>query len=241
MTKQSPGLSPGLFYMRISLMTFDAIIFDCDGVLVDSEILGLDVSTAYLQSHGLDWSPADLVRLFTGLRDDVFAERLTEHYRARHGVAPRPGFFEGLVAVRRARRHLLKPVPGAERALSALRPPLAVASSSRQEILFGKMKRTGLFDYFEPHVYSAELVDAGKPAPDIFLYAAKALGADPARCLVIEDSANGVKAGIAAGMTVWGFLGGGHCFKGHGARLIAAGAARNVDDYASLTALLQNA
>lgn len=233
-TLKAPAVEPGLFYGDL-FVAFDAIIFDCDGVLVDSEILGLDASAAYLRSHGLDWSPAELVRRFTGLRDDVFAERLTAHFRDRHGADPAQGFFEGLVETRRAKRHLLQPVKGAEAALAALSLPKAVASSSRTKFLHGKMRRTGLFHYFAPHIYSAELVRQGKPAPDIFLFAADKLGADPARCLVIEDSVNGVLSGLAAGMTVWGFLGGGHCFDGHGERLAAAGAARTVDDFEDLT------
>ena len=103
------------------------------------------------------------------------------------------------------------------------------------------MQRTGIFEFFDPHVYSADLVAHGKPAPDIFLYAAEKIGAAPARCLVIEDSANGVKAGLAAGMTVCGFLGGGHCFDGHGERLIDAGAHRTVRDFQALTGLLDEA
>lgn len=219
-------------------MNFEAIIFDCDGVLVDSEILGLEDSTAYLRAHGFNWSPADLVRLFTGFRDDVFAVRLTEHYRNLHGTDPDPGFFQGLTETRRAKRDQLKAVPGAEVTLDALRLPAAVASSSGTEFLVSKMQRTGLYDFFAPHVYSADLVAHGKPAPDIFDYAAARIGVDPARCLVIEDSENGVRAGLAAGMTVWGFLGGGHCFDGHGPRLIAAGAQLCADDFPHLTALL---
>ena len=219
-------------------MSFAAIIFDCDGVLVDSEILGLADSAAYLRAHGFDWSQADLVRLFTGFRDDVFAARLTEYYRSLHGTDPDPGFFQGLIETRRAKRDQLKPVPGVEAALKGLRLPAAVASSSREEFLVSKMQRTGLYDFFAPHVYSADLVAQGKPAPDIFHYAAARIGVDPTRCLVIEDSENGVKAGLAAGMTVWGFLGGGHCFDGHGERLIAAGAYRCVEDFPALTTLL---
>lgn len=215
-------------------MKFDAILFDCDGVLVDSEILGLDDCAAYLRGHGLGYSPADLVRLFTGLRDDVFADRLSDAYGRANGAAPPPGFFEGLIETRRRRRDELQPVAGAAEALARIAAPKAVASSSRAVYLDSKLKRTGLYDLVAPHVYSAELVSAGKPAPDIFLYAAARLGAAPARCLVIEDSANGVAAGRAAGMTVWGFLGGGHCFEGHGAGLAGAGAAALVQDFADL-------
>lgn len=210
---------------------FDAVIFDCDGVLVDSEALGLEASATYLRKHGFDWSEADLVRLFTGYRDDVFAARLAEEYQKRHGVVPDKDFFQGLIDTRRSLRHLLKPIKGADKALAEASLPKAVASSSRTEFLHGKMKRTGLYDLAAPHVYSADLVEHGKPAPDIFLYTAQKLGAAPERCLVLEDSVNGVIAGVAAGMTVWGFLGGGHVFDGHGERLLNAGAAATVDDF----------
>ena len=215
-------------------MEFDAIIFDCDGVLVDSEVLGLDASAEYLRDHGFEWTTTDLIQQFTGFREDVFKARLGAAYVERHGREPETGFFEGLVETRRSLRHLLEPVRGAADAVSALSMPKAVASSSRAEFLDGKMRRTGLFDFFAPHIYSADRVAHGKPAPDIFLYAADQLGVAPSRCLVIEDSENGVKAGCAAGMIVWGFLGGGHCFDGHGDRLAAAGAAEVVEDFTML-------
>ncbi|MBB5517742.1 HAD family hydrolase [Amphiplicatus metriothermophilus] len=221
-------------------MAFDAILFDCDGVLVDSEILGLEDCARYLRGHGLAWSGADLVRLFTGLRDDVFAERLAAAYGAVHGRPPPEGFFEGLIEERRKRRHALQPVRGAKAALEAIRLPRAVASSSRAVYLESKLRRVGLWDLVAPHVYSAETVARGKPAPDIYLYAAERLGADPARCLVVEDSAHGVESGRAAGMTVWGFLGGGHCFEGHDARLVAAGATWIARDFDALLARLES-
>ncbi|MEO1241403.1 MAG: HAD family hydrolase [Pseudomonadota bacterium] len=225
----------------VMALSFEAIIFDCDGVLVDSEALGLDASTDYLRGHGFAWSPQDLVRMFTGFRDDVFAAKLTEEYRALHGCDPDAEFFSGLIETRRARRHLLQTVPGAREILETLELPKAVASSSRTEFLHGKMKRVGIFDLVAPHVYSADLVAHGKPAPDVFLYTAEQLDIDPQRCLVIEDSENGVRAGIAAGMTVWGFLGGGHIFDGHGERLLSAGAAETVDDFAALMRNLSSA
>lgn len=216
------------------VMLFDAILFDCDGVLVDSEILGLADCATYLKRHGLDWSPADLIRLFTGLRDDVFSARLFAAYRSANGAEPPAGLFEGLVEERRKRRDELKPVDGAADALLRIKAPKAVASSSRAMLLEAKLRRTGLWERVAPHVYSGELVAEGKPAPDIFLYTAGKLGADPARCLVVEDSVNGVIAGRAAGMTVVGFLGGSHCFDGHGARLLAAGAEWTSPDFAHL-------
>ena len=99
------------------------------------------------------------------------------------------------------------------------------------------MRKTGLWDHFAPHIFSAEHVTHAKPAPDLFLLAAKALGAAPADCLVIEDSVNGVLAGRAAGMRVWGFGGGGHMTERLTARLAEAGAERIVADWAQAEAL----
>lgn len=219
-------------------MSFDAIIFDCDGVLVDSEILGLDASAGYLRNHGFSWTPAQLVSMFTGYRDDVFAAKLTSAYQELHGRSPGDDFFQGLVETRRSKRHLLTEVEGASGVLKNIEHPMAVASSSRTEILESKMQRTALFDLFAPHIYSADRVEHGKPAPDIFLYTAAKLSVKPDKCVVIEDSANGVKAGKAAGMVVWGFLGGGHCFDGHADNLLEAGADRVVENFADLGRVL---
>ena len=101
-----------------------------------------------------------------------------------------------------------------------------------------KLRRTGLWEYFAPHVYGAEHVANAKPAPDLFLHAAAALDVAPADCLVLEDSVNGVIGARAAGMTVWGFLGGGHVHDGLGARLTAAGAERLVRDWPEAAQLL---
>ncbi|MBY0422150.1 MAG: HAD-IA family hydrolase [Parvularculaceae bacterium] len=219
---------------------FAAVIFDCDGVLVDSEAPGLEASAAYLRSHNLPYTAADLVRLFTGLRDDVFADRLREAYLAANGGAAAPAaFFDGLVAARRENAVALKAIDGAAEALDAVTTAKAVASSSRAVWLDSKLKRAGLYERVAPHVYSAEWVARGKPHPDIFLYSAERLGVAPDRCLVVEDSANGVAAGVAAGMTVWGFSGGGHCFDGHDAMLLRAGAERVARDFPAFIADLR--
>lgn len=225
-------------------MAFDAVIFDCDGVLVDSEVLAIRGERAALEGFGLVYSPQDYVRNFVGLHDNAFFAALREDYRALHGRDAPDGFEEGVLDGRRRERHLLTAINGADAALRAARARfgrIGVASSSRAEFLKSKLERTALYDLAAPHVYSADLVAHGKPAPDIFLYAAERIGADPARCLVLEDSENGVKAGRAAGMTVWGFLGGGHIFDGHGERLLAAGAERLARDFAAFVALLDEA
>jgi HAD superfamily hydrolase (TIGR01509 family) len=127
-------------------------------------------------------------------------------------------------------------IDGADRALieAKARGAVAVASSSRAHFLDSKLKRMGLFDLAAPHIYSADLVEHGKPAPDIFLYTAEKLGVPPRQCLVLEDSVNGVRAGLAAGMQVWGFVGGGHCYDGYGDRLMEAGAQQIMRDYAAV-------
>ncbi len=220
---------------------FDAIIFDCDGVLVDSEIVGLEDTAAFMRSKGFAWQAVDLVQLFTGLRDDVFAARLAKEYALILGRPPTEDeateLFATMIENRRRNRHMLQAVPGTKEmviALEALPVARAVASSTRAQYLEDKLSRFDLLQHFAPHAYSAELVAAGKPAPDIFLYTAAKIGIAPAKCLVIEDSANGVRAGVSAGMTVWGFTGGGHCFDGHGDRLSEAGAARIVEDHGTL-------
>ncbi len=220
---------------------FDAVIFDCDGVLVDSEVLAIRGERAALEPLGLSYSPAEYVRKFVGLHDGAFFEALREDYRRRHGRAAPDDFEQKVLEGRGRERQLLEPVKGAAMALCAARERvgrIGVASSSRAHFLKSKLERTALYDLAAPHVYSADLVRAGKPAPDIFLYAAEKIGAEPSRCLVLEDSENGVRAGCAAGMTVWGFLGGGHCFDDHGERLVAAGAQKLAEDFMSFVDLL---
>lgn len=221
--------------------TFDAVIFDCDGVLVDSEAAGLEASADYLRAHGLPFGPADLVRNFTGLRDDVFEAQLSDAYAMANGAAPPDDFFAGLIAARRCGAAELCAIGGAADALRAVSMQRAVASSSREAYLVSKLVRTGLYDFVAPHIYSAERVAHGKPAPDIFLYAADKLGVAPARCLVIEDSVHGVAAGVAAGMAVWGFTGGGHCFEGHADALARAGAERVLPDFAAFISAIEGA
>ena len=213
---------------------FEAVIFDCDGVLVDSEVLAIRGERNALAEMGLDYAPEDFVRRFVGLHDGAFIEQLSADFRARLNVAPPDDFGDRIIDGRRREMKALTAVAGAGEALAAARKAaraVAVASSSRAHFLDAKLKRTNLHGFAAPHIYSADLVARGKPAPDIFLYTAQKLGAAPERCLVLEDSVNGVAAGVAAGMTVWGFLGGGHIFDGHAARLEEAGASATIDDF----------
>jgi HAD superfamily hydrolase (TIGR01509 family) len=218
---------------------FDAVIFDCDGVLVDSEALVAEVVLEQLAAIGLTFDRDDYLARFTGITVSAFYALQDAECRARLG-RPLPENFAQTCqdAVRQAVGTRVARVPGVVEAVRAVRGRKAVASSSTAVALRHKLQHTGLWPHFDPHVYSANDVARAKPAPDLFLHAARAVGADPARCLAIEDSNNGVEAARAAGMTVWGFTGGGHCTPATAGRLRAAGAARVVANWAEARMLL---
>ncbi len=216
---------------------FKAVIFDCDGVLVDSEVIALKVELEMLAEQGLTFERNDYVVRFMGLSTEAYHAAIDKEAKTRLGrpIAETIRQSERLRAVMVAE---LTEVPGAIHAVKGLTLPKAIASSGSVGGLERKLKRTGLWDYFVPHIYGAEHVANAKPAPDLFLHAATALAIPPSDCLVLEDSVNGVVGARAAGMTVWGFLGGGHAHDGLGMRLLAAGAERLVRDWAEAARLL---
>jgi HAD superfamily hydrolase (TIGR01509 family) len=203
-------------------MSLELVIFDCDGVLVDSERIAVRVDVKAFAELGWEMERAEVVERFMG-RSDADADREIE---AHLGHPPPPGWNE---AVRRRYRAALEaelePVPGVLGALDAIALPTCVASSGTHEKLRFTLGRTGLLERFEGRIFSAEDVERGKPAPDLFLHAAAAMGADPARCAVVEDSGPGVEAARAAGMRTFGFTGGGLApperLAGPGTRLFA--------------------
>jgi beta-phosphoglucomutase-like phosphatase (HAD superfamily) len=215
-----------------------AILFDCDGVLVDSEILAVEVETDMLGELGLEYDHHEFKARFMGMSDKAFFAALNTDSIAQLGKPLPPDFAKRCgerLYIEVGKR--LTEVTGARNAVLAWAGAKAVASSSTDERLARKLKKTALFDLFEPHIYSADHVTHAKPAPDLFLYAAKALDVAPADCLVIEDSVNGVTAGLAAGMRVWAFTGGGHFDDGLRKLLANAGAERVVADWNEATAL----
>lgn len=207
-------------------------------MLVDSEIIAVEVERALLAEHGLHYDVPDFIARFMGMSDNAFYAALGEDSLARLNRELPEDFQSRVNAGKRAiSEKSLAVVAGIEDAIAQLRCPIAVASSSRAYQLDYKLRRTGLWDLFAPHIYSADDVTHAKPAPDLFLHAASALGVAPRDCLVIEDSINGVKAGLAAGMRVWGFAGGGHMDDAASARLMNAGAERVVPDWKAGAAL----
>jgi HAD superfamily hydrolase (TIGR01509 family) len=189
-------------------MTFKAILWDCDGCLIDSETIACGHAAEELTEAGYPISLHEFVVRFAGKsRQDIYAI-----VRQETGIELNDKIDPAVTKREREARFKrdLLPIDGIREALDAIDLPMAIASGSEMERLKQTLKLTQLWDRFLPHIYSASLVPHGKPAPDIFLYAAQKLGVAPADCLVIEDSENGVKAGVAAGMTVFGFTGGGH-------------------------------
>ena len=207
--------------MQISTKGFELIIFDCDGVLVDSEPIINRAHAQVLTACGYSITEEALIERFCGMSDaemlDIiereWGRALPASYAARVGEMIESGF-----------RQSLAPIDGVAELLDGLRLPRCVASSSLPEQIHHKLELTGLVMCFGNKLFSATMVARGKPAPDLFLYAAEQLRAAPTRCLVIEDSPAGIDAAIAAGMTAIGFSGGSHCGPEHAARLQARGA-----------------
>ncbi len=201
----------------------DLVIFDCDGVLVDSEVIFARILGECLAEADLPATAEEALALGFGKNRAT----LTEAVEARFGQTLPDGFFEAM----RARTALalereLKPMPGIADLLAALPAARCVASNGHLDRVRERLALTGLLHFFDPHVFSAIQVAAGKPAPDLFLFAAERLAAPPDCCLVIEDSIAGVAAARAAHMPVVGFCGGSHCPADHAERLLAAGCAR---------------
>ena len=151
-----------------------------------------------------------------------------------------PGDFEAHVkqATLQSYADDLGAIPHIDEAIAAIDLPKCVASSGTPEKIRHGLSCAGLYDRLAPNIFSASQVERGKPAPDLFLFAARQMQAAPARCLVIEDSLPGIAAAVAAGMTVLGFHGGSHCRPGHGDRLRAAGAIAIFDDMRQLPRLI---
>jgi HAD superfamily hydrolase (TIGR01509 family) len=187
------------------------IIFDCDGVLVDSEPISISVLLELMAKAGHVMDEGTAYKLFLGRSMATTIELLREDF----GFVVTPAHLDQARAALNERfRRELKPIPGIKTALEKLSGPRCIASSSKPERIRLSLSITGLLDQFEPHIYSATMVERGKPAPDLFLHAARDMGMEPDDCLVIEDSPAGVEAAKSAGMRVFGFTGGSHALAG---------------------------
>ena len=183
------------------------VIFDCDGVLVDSEPLSIRVLIDALRKHGLEMDEAEAYHRFLGRSLSNMISVLDTDF----GIDADHQFLEAMrVDLYDRFRRELQPITGIGQALEALPWRRCVASSSQPERIRLSLGLTGLLDLLEPHIFSASMVENGKPAPDLFLHAAREMGADPIDCIVIEDSPAGIEAAKRAGMSVFAFTGGSH-------------------------------
>ena len=209
---------------------FELVIFDCDGVLVDSELITNRVFAGMLNDLGIAVSIEDMFERFVGRSMPQCLEIIT-------GLLGHPvpdGFVDDYYArSRTALKRELKAVPDIEAVLAGVNLPFCVASSGTHEKMQTTLGVTGLLPQFQGKIYSVTEVARSKPFPDVYLYAARRQGVDPAACAVIEDTPTGVSAGVAAGMTVFGY-----CALMPRHRLIEAGAHHTFDRMSELPALL---
>lgn len=212
------------------------VIFDCDGVLVDSEPISLATLTGALNRIGVPIDVDTVRERFAG----TSMTSIMEHIARDYAVDAPEGFVAAVKTETLAAFDAhLQAVAGVAEVVRALDLPFCVASSSDPVRLRHTLGLTGLLPLFENRLFSSSMVARGKPAPDLFLHAAAQMGAAPTACLVVEDSVPGVIAARAAGMRVVGFTGGGHW--GHdrsGLDLAAAGAASIFDTFAAFRGLL---
>ncbi|GLX36245.1 haloacid dehalogenase [Streptomyces roseochromogenus] len=181
------------------------VIFDCDGVLVDSERIAARVQVALGERHGWPLTEDEVVRRFIGRSSASVREQVA----ARLGEATAREWEESFALLHaEAVDAGLAPVDGLPEALDRITLATCVASSGSHEKMRHTLGRTGLYDRFAGRIHSATEVPRGKPAPDLFLYAAARMGADPSACVVVEDSRPGVEAARAAGMRSLGYAGG---------------------------------
>ncbi len=201
-------------------MAPELVIFDCDGVLVDSELLASEAMCSVLQAKGVAATP-EMVAACVGMkRDDILAR-----IAARTGAMISPETADDIWPATRALFvEKLKPTPGILAFLDRLPYRHCVASSSDKTRIRLSLEVTGLLPFFGDDFFSSSEVARGKPAPDLFLHAAKRMGVEPENCVVIEDSPFGVQGARAAGMTAIGYIGGSHLQQPHAEVLLQAGA-----------------
>ena len=188
-------------------MRFDAVLFDCDGVLVDSEPITNGVLRDMLAEEGWSLSPAECMRLFVGkavkdesaLIEAMTGKRVTEDWLASFRARRNTALERDLVAI----RHVHEAVSAVHAGHGGR---IACSSGADRFKVELQLHKVGLMPYFEGRIFSGHEMPRSKPAPDVYLAAAAALGVDPRRCAVVEDTVTGVVAGVAAGSRVFGYL-----------------------------------
>lgn len=216
---------------------FELIIFDCDGVLIDSEAISSRVEIAALEQLGCSLTRDEYLRLTVGRTEE---EEIWESIASQYGVRLPEGFVERMRAsVAEAFEKELRPIEGVEDVLNVIALDKCVASGSRPERLKRVLEMSRLNRFFDGNVFSATQVPRGKPHPDLFLFAARKMGASPSRCIVIEDSPAGALGARAAGMEVIGFVGASHCDPTWSRELEQTGISGLIDDMRMLPDMLE--
>jgi HAD superfamily hydrolase (TIGR01509 family) len=210
----------------------ELVIFDCDGVLVDSEPLSIGVDAEVLAELGLPLSEQEIVDRFVGRSPSVMREAIEAHLGR---PLPDDWAERSRSRYRDAFERELRPIDGIEEALDGISAATCVASSSEPDELAFKLRLTGLYERFAGRIFSAAEVRHGKPAPDLFLHAARQIGVSPGACAVVEDSQYGVQAARAAGMEAFGYSG-----SVTPARMLEGPGTTVFDDMRELPALLQS-
>jgi HAD superfamily hydrolase (TIGR01509 family) len=220
---------------RQTIERVELVIFDCDGVLVDSEVISCRAHAETLTRHGYPITSEQVLTRFLGVSDREARQAIETELGRKL-----PDDFEAQMKQAALQRYAddLQSIPYVGEAVAAISLPKCVASSGTPEKIRHGLTCARIYDLLAPNIFSATQVKRGKPAPDLFLYAAEQMQASPERCVVIEDSIPGVTGALAAGMTVLGFHGGSHCRPGSAETLRAAGAIMTFDDMRQLPGLI---
>lgn len=215
-------------------MTFKAVLWDCDGCLIDSEHVVCELAARLLTEAGYSITTEQFVTRFCGQSKKAIIQAINDDSGmdfTEHMHSPQRKELQW-----QAFRDELKAIPHIEFALDQIKVPMAIVSGSEMDRLEYTLKLTNLYNRFDGLIYNSSMVTRGKPHPDVFLYAANKMDVAPQDCLVIEDSINGVMSGKAAGMTVFGFTGGSHVLdkQAHERILLDLGADRVLHDMREL-------
>jgi len=214
------------------------IIFDCDGVLVDSEILAKQAEIAVYAEQGFETSLEAFSERFSGMTGEEIMREIADELET--GL-PRSLHDDIQTRIDDKLANELQAISGVHRMLDRLDNPRCICSNSSMERLTISLKRTDLFDRFRPYIFSATEVGNKEPKPsaNVFLHAAEMLGSDPAQTIVLEDSFHGVAGAVAAGMRVVGFTGGSHTYPTHAERLMEAGAETTINMLSDFPAVVE--
>lgn len=214
-----------------------AVIFDCDGVLVDSEIIASTIALELLKPLGFNMSLEEYAKAFAGKVERDTLNIIQNEYKI---TLPSEFLSQLRLKIEYALDNDLKAIKGVYDTIQSIDLPKAVVSNSRQVRVIHSLKVAGLADFFGENLFSSDMVEKPKPDPAIYLLAAQILGVRPEQCLVIEDSISGATSALRAGMNVIGFLGGSHIFNGHDSKLKETGVFATANDMNDLQKVINS-